>query len=275
MRILFIIIISALLIPSFAQNSTNTVLSESELELKEMFDRFYKVSDSINKEQLVDSILAEFSEALSTENSFAYEWRMLDKIGKINSEDQRMKVFTWHHHVDNEQYRYYGFIQLSLTKGRIRVFQLNDNMVDRYRHEKLDQSFENWHGKLYYSIIVNEHKRNTYYTLLGMDYNNSMSNLKTIETLTIKRNQPIFTKEMYSDGTDRKDRTVLEYSSRVAISVRYNSQLDQIVFDHLIPPHPVYSGNYEFYGPDGSYDGMEFENGIWIIRKDVDARNSY
>lgn len=275
MRFLFIIIICGIFAPSFAQDSTNNLLSESELELKAMFDRFYTVSDSINKEQLVDSILIEFNEALSLENSFTYEWEMLDKIGRISSEDQRMKVFTWHYPVDKDHYKYYGFIQLGLKKGRVEVFQLNDNLVERNRADKLDQSVENWHGKLYYSIIVNGYKRNTYYTLLGMDYNNSMSNLKTIETLIIRRNQPVFTQDLYFDGSDYRDRAVLEYSSQLAISVRYNSTLNQIVFDHLVPLHPVYSGNYEFYGPDGSYDGLEFSNGLWTIQMDVDARNLY
>ena len=35
-----------------------------------------------------------------------------------------------------------------------------------------------------------------------------------------------------------------------------------------------FEGQYQFYGPDLSYDGFEFKNGKWLYIKDVDARNS-
>jgi hypothetical protein len=57
------------------------------------------------------------------------------------------------------------------------------------------------------------------------------------------------------------------------MTARYDSVLKMIAFDHLVPFHPVYSGNYEFYGPDGSFDGLEFVDGLWMLREDLDARN--
>jgi hypothetical protein len=49
--------------------------------------------------------------------------------------------------------------------------------------------------------------------------------------------------------------------------------MDMITFDHLVPFHPIYENNYEFYGPDGSFEGLQFEDGTWIQRTDIDARN--
>ena len=106
-----------------------------------------------------------------------------------------------------------------------------------------------------------------------MDFNDTRSTIKTIEALTIQRNQPRFVKELFFDGRDNQDRMVLEYSSQVAISVRFDEGMGMITFDHLVPFHPVYENNYEFYGPDGSFEGLEFEDGIWILRTDIDARN--
>jgi hypothetical protein len=106
-----------------------------------------------------------------------------------------------------------------------------------------------------------------------MDFNNARSHIKTIETLLIQRQKPVFTRSLFAHGTDHIDRMVLEYSSTVAISVRYEPEMKMITFDHLVPFHPIYNRNYEFYGPDGSFDGLEFRQGKWIFRSDIDARN--
>jgi hypothetical protein len=57
------------------------------------------------------------------------------------------------------------------------------------------------------------------------------------------------------------------------MTVRYDESIGMITFDHLAPLHPIYRNNYEFYGPDGSFDGFEFTDGVWIYQKDIDARN--
>ena len=93
--------------------------------------------------------------------------------------------------------------------------------------------------------------------------------------MVIHRNQLLFEKDLFFNGKDRMDRMVLEYSTQVAMSLRYDPDMDMITFDHLVPFHPIYNGNYEFYGPDGSFDGLEFAAGTWIFREDIDARNQY
>jgi hypothetical protein len=138
---------------------------------------------------------------------------------------------------------------------------------------KLNQSTEDWYGKLYYQIVTTRYKRKDYYTLLGMDFNDSRSTIKSVEVLTIQRNQPVFARDMFFNGRDKVDRVVLEYTDRVSISVRYDPGMEMITYDHLAPLHAVYVNNYEFYAPDGSYDGLEFEGGVWNYRKDIDARN--
>ena len=246
-----------------------------ESELKGLFETLYDQEDSSDKEDLAQTIRIRFSEALSIKGSIDYTWHELNRIGKITSSDNNLKVFTWHLPKDKDTYIYYGFLQLREKRGEAVHVELIDNRVDRNNSSMIQQSPDNWHGKLYYSIIVKQHRRQTTYTLLGMDFNNAMSNIKTVESMIIKRGKPQFTTSGFEHNGKQEDRLVLEYSSQVSISVRYNEALDQIVFDHLVPLHAVYTGNYEFYGPDGSYDGLEFENGTWIYREDLDARNNF
>jgi hypothetical protein len=155
----------------------------------------------------------------------------------------------------------------------VRVYALEDNLKPQRNLQVLEQSTEDWYGKLYYQIISEKHKRKETYTLLGMDFNDTRSTIKTIETISLQRNKPRFEKGQFQYGNSYLDRVVLEYSSQVSISVRYDKGISMITYDHLEPLHPIYRNNFEFYGPDGSIDGLEFKEGTWVYQKDIDARN--
>lgn len=256
----------------YSQEPSYLDFVKTESSLQSMFDRLY--SDSLSDaESLLDSIRSQLTEAISFTGSMDFPWSRLDKIGIITSEDHRVRIFTWHVMDDFDHYRYFGFVQVGLKKGKSRVFEFKDNGKAQRSLFRLDQTVSDWYGKLYYQVLTHTHKRKTYYTLMGMDFNNSRSTIKTVEVIAIQRNSPHFVQSLFFNGRDRVDRLVLEYSKDVAISVRYDSGIDMITFDHLVPLHPVYEKNYEFYGPDGSFDGLEFSDGTWNYREDIDARN--
>ncbi len=43
--------------------------------------------------------------------------------------------------------------------------------------------------------------------------------------------------------------------------------------DHLAPLDPSYEGNRSYYGPDFSYDVLEFNKGKWVLEENVELRN--
>ena len=266
---LFLLLFPLLL---YSQEPFYLELVKAEARLESMFDRLY--SDSLSeKEPLLDSLRSGLREALSMQGSMEFPWSRLDKIGIITSEDLQVRIFTWHVMDDYDHFRYFGFIQVGLKKGKSRLYELKDNGKAQRGLFKLDQSGEDWYGKLYYQVLTNKYKRKTYYTILGMDFNNSLSTIKTVEVITIQRNAPYFVESLFYNGREKVDRLVLEYSKQVAISVRFDQGTGMITFDHLVPFHPIYEKNYEFYGPDGSFDGLEFSDGYWNYRDDIDARN--
>ena len=55
--------------------------------------------------------------------------------------------------------------------------------------------------------------------------------------------------------------------------LKFDENEKQIVFDHLSPKSPQFTGQYQYYGPDFSYDALEFKKGKWVYIKDVDVRN--
>lgn len=255
-----------------AQETEYLTLVKAESQLQVLFNQLY--SDTLSEvDPLLDSIVSMLRVSLTEPGSMEFPWKGLNRIGVISSEDGKLRVFTWHVMDDPAHYRYFGFIQVALKKGKVGLYELKDNNKAQRGVMKLNQSPEEWYGKLYYQILTHSHKRKTYYTVLGMDFNDSRSTIKSVEVLGLQRNQPRFEKEMFFNGRDRVDRVVLEYTDEVTISVRYDPALKMITYDHLIPLHPVYRNNYEFYAPDGSFDGLEFSDGLWNYYKDVDARN--
>jgi len=256
----------------WAQEPDYLEFVKAETRLEALFNQLY--SDSLSDvEPLLDTIREEMAEALSMEGSMDFPWNRLDKIGIITSEDLKMRIFTWHVMDDSDHYRYYCFIQVGIKKGRSKLYELKDNGKAQRGVMKLDQKKDDWYGKLYYKVLTNQYKRKTYYTVLGMDFNNLLSTIKSVEVLAIQRNDPYFVRSMFFNGRDKVDRYVLEYSSQVAISVRYDPRTNMITFDHLVPMHPIYEKNYEFYGPDGSFNGLEFSGGLWNYHDDIDVRN--
>lgn len=270
----FTFVLVSLLIPFslWAQEPDYLELVKAETRLQELFTQLY--SDSLSDpEPFLDTIRQELTASLAMQGSMDFPWNRLNRIGIVTSTDRRIRLFTWHVMDDFDHYRYFGFVQVATKKGKSRYFELKDNAKPQRGVMKLDQSKEDWYGKLYYQVLTNEYKRKTYYTLLGMDFNNGRSTIKSVEVMAIQRNAPFFARSLFFNGRDKVDRLVLEYSDQVAISVRYNQGADMIIFDHLVPFHPIYENNFEFYGPDGSYDGLEFSGGLWNYRDDIDARN--
>ena len=68
---------------------------------------------------------------------------------------------------------------------------------------------------------------------------------------------------------------MFEYSSEVTMSLRYEKDRDMIVYSHLGARQEgnLLEGQYQFYGPDGSYDALVHKKDKWITVEDIDARN--
>lgn len=268
----FIIFISVLMVKA-QDNSGYADIVRAESRLALMFDELYSIDDTARKAALFQNIDSLFLYAVNLPGSFDHQWQKLDKIGKLKSDDDQLKVFSWLYMINRNEYRYRAYMQVSDGKSGAGVFRLRAGNAEGIKSETYPQKIEDWHGKVYYQLITTSEKRRTYYTLLGLDMNDAMSAIKTVEVLSVRRGKPQFIEKRILDEGKVKDRLVLEYSSDVTASLRYNEELKMIVFDHLAPLHPLYHGNYQFYGPDGSYDGLKFIEGVWVREEDVDARN--
>jgi hypothetical protein len=109
---------------------------------------------------------------------------------------------------------------------------------------------------------------------LGSDLNDLFSKKKLIEIVHFDSNdQPVFGAFMFKNKEKNIARVIFEYSAQANMGLMYDEKKGMIVYDHLSPFRPSLKGKYQFYGPDFSYDGLKFEDGIWNTYHDIDVRN--
>jgi hypothetical protein len=275
-----IVILLLILIPAsvlFSQNPDTTLIHEYEQRLSEMFNVMSVYNNDSKREKINDEIIEKFEQLLKIEGSFSYPFDSLRNIGKIVSKDNKLRIYTWNLPYMNGTHKYFGFIQYYPPKEKsFLLYKLIDNSDSYKSPENLILTDTSWLGALYYEIVEKKYEGNTYYTLLGFDFNNLLTAKKIIELLYFKDDRiPVFGKPVFNYKNRLCNRIIFEYSAKVSMSLKYNKELKLIIFDHLSPSKPSYEGHFMFYGPDFSYDGLEFRDGIWHEIRDVDVRNPY
>lgn len=226
----------------------------------------YDARTSINNE-----IRELFSSILVKQESFFYPFDSLTSVGRLVSDDSLLRVFTWHISESPLDHNYYGFIQMrDSIAGRINLFYLDQKAKDFSDIEKKIFTVDNWYGAIYYQIKDVTWSGETYYTLMGFDFNNVFSNIKIIDVIYLAEGEPVFGAPVFNYGEVVKHRVVFEYSSGTVMFLRYVPEMNMIIYDHLAPASERFKGQFRYYGPDFSYDGLIFKEGRWIHVPDVD-----
>ena len=185
------------------------------------------------------------------------------------------RIYTWQMPDENYDYIRYGFVAAK-SRGDVVLTQLVEKPSVRdldFRILKPDE----WYGAIYYEAIPVEEKKKEVYTLLGFAPGKPV-NQKIIDVIEIdRRGHPrfgakVFYVEEFMDKTFNKPpmRLVLEYNGDYAASVRWNEVEEMIVMDHLAPPDVKLKGVYRTYGPDMSYDALEWKKDWWHLKKEVE-----
>jgi len=267
LKSLFFVFIMILLLPRIqSQNleSLEKIIISFEQNLAE-------TKNDMDKTAISDELEATFEQYLSNPKSFDSNLK-LKHISILKSEDNKLKVITWNVPFSNSSNNYYGFLQYKTPKDKIKLTNLRDIYRNIQSPEMTALRKLGWRPVLYYKIITKHDRKKTYYTLLGWDGKDAISNIKIIDILKFS----MFKKPQWGDkiilANGRKYGHIeFEYNRRSVMNLKnYNGNL---VFDHLEPLEPQYKGNKQYYGPDGTYDGFLFENGKWIYIKQIDVRN--
>ena len=250
-----------------AQNSNYFVLSEKQLVT--IYSDIF-TEKPFNREMKANQFFDEFFAVVKHDSSFSFPFSGLQKIGKIYSSDQKICIYSWNIPIGIDDNIYYGIIQ---------YYSKHDNKyiaIKLHNAQKQDQNItaEEWPGALYYQIAETKNDGQIYYTLLGLNLNNALSNKKVIDVISIDDSDRFsFCEKMIENKGKLVDRLVFEYNEKAIMMLQYDKNKKMIVFDHLSPQRPSLEGNYQFYGPDFTYDGLKFEKGIWKYYSNINVTN--
>ncbi len=250
------------------------------LQKKVFFSKKESIRFEANKE-----FLALWHFILKDQKSMDYPFDKLKKdVSLLMSPDKKFRIITWDMRKDDQTYFYFGFIQVNNTKiikkGLFKketnfqydVFQLVDKSPTVKTPENHVSDPSKWFGMLYVDLIKSDE---AFYTLIGWDGNDKLTQRKFIDILTFNSDgTPIFGKDVFKFPGKFSKRIMFEYASEVSMSLKYIDNRKQIVFSHLAPNtlNPILEGQYQYYGPDGSFDALEIKKGKWVYEPAIDIR---
>ena len=252
-------------------------LNDLEIRLEALGKLMITSTDEQERLTSAYHFVKSFVKALRIENSYFYNFDTIKNISVLPSPDNIFRVITWNLALNNQNYRNYGVIQLN--PDYVKTVKDTTNLrsyyplIDRsdYIKNALDTtlSSEHWFGALYYKIIANTYKKQTYYTLIGWDGNTMMSNKKIVESLYFEKNEPRFGASIF-DLKDKRfkqplKRMIFEYNNSANMVLRYEPSKNILVQENVAPTRPQDYGHPETYVPDGSYDFYKFnkKTGHW------------
>ena len=216
---------------------------------------------------------AGFREMLKQKESYRYPFDRLTTVSKLMAPDEKFRIYTWTLPLENGMHEFYGFIQIP-AENEFRVVELFDSYPTYENRDFATGDADSWFGAIYYEIQKEKYKGDTYYTLLGWNGKDMFSNMKVLEILYFDvADRPRFGKPIIHVDKNPRTRFIMEYAEDAGVSLRWNRKLGMYVFDHLVPKDGAQPGMFAFYVPDFSYDALEFENGEYWLREDVEVNN--
>ena len=223
--------------------------------------------------ELSDSLSVRLKNIMEKPEFFEDDFSDLRGISTLLSSDDKFKIVTWNMENLNGEHRFYGLVGFR-DNDSLYVRELNDNYTNIQNPESVKLDAGNWYGAIYYEIIPVDYQGQNGYTLLGYNGKNAFTRSRIIDFMGVSSEGDLFFgAPVFEYSGERKHRLIFEYSNQANMMLRYEDKNERIVMDHLAPRSPEYEGDRSYYGPDFSYDALEFIENKWLLNKDVDVRN--
>jgi hypothetical protein len=268
----YLFIIASFSFPAIlkGQETSNDITGE----LEKLFGRLANNYNDTLRLRINDSIRIIAGSYVRSDSIFNHSFTNLKYLGQITSPDSLLKIVTWNLVLRNSPGRYFCYFIRKGEPGKgNRVYSLTAGYNERQIADDKTYTASDWYGALYYDLkpfIVNE---NICWVLLGIDFGNPVITRKIIEVISFSDEDTlIFGRKWFESGGELRFRQVFEYASAGMMTLRFTSDRS-IVFDHLVPLRPSQKDDSQLYGSDFSYDAFNFEDGIWRLSINVDARN--
>jgi hypothetical protein len=244
------------------------------LELQQLSQQVLKENTDEIKDSLNTAFKKQLGLLLSEPNYYNYPFDELKTISRLTSNNKQVRIFNWHIPYTDGTFAYFAFVlKKNNTNNSVTLFELTDNKQNLNKIENTTLKKNNWFGAHYYDIIEVKNKKYSYYTLLGWDGNNLLSNRKVIDVLCFdKNNELLLGAPIFKTKQKLQKRFIFEYADEASMTLKYDEKENVIVFNHLTPLSSGLKDVKAYHVPDGSFDALKKEKGRWVFISDYDAR---
>lgn len=271
---------------SFSQKADSALqhFREVEKELKQLQKETFFSRKEAERMAGNKKFIALWDGIVSDSRVLNYPFDSLKEISILSPGDKKFKLITWNIPKDDGTFAYFGYLLVNNSK-QIKKGLFRHETVEAYEYFKLIDysgtiknpenyvgSPAKWFGMLYYSLV----ECDGFYTLIGWDGNDKLTQRKFVDVLYFKADgTPVFGKDVFKFPRRNPKRLMFEYSSEVSMSLKYNEKRKQIIYSHLAPREvgPVMEGQFQYYGPDGSFDALELKKDKWVTLEAIDITN--
>lgn len=244
-------------------------LSSANDTIKIYADKIINGKDEIERFSADSNFIRSLVRNLKIKYSFYYPFDSLKTISILYPADSSFRIFSWQISKDFETHRQRAAIQINTIDGSLQLFPLFDASDFTIHPQDSIREKNNWIGAIYYQIIQKIFNNKKYYTLIGYDENNARSTKKWIEVLHFdEKGEPLFGGPFFSFIQDSISKAAayrfnIEYKKEGRARMRYDEEMDMIIYDHLISESDEPDKPYTFI-PDGDYEGFKWLNGQWL-----------
>lgn len=240
------------------------------------------------------------SAALEEDGSEKWKWSLPDYVSVLTAPDGLFRIFTWAVVRDNGEFECFGAVQYYNEKEEEFEYRLlNDKSEEIINREETVLSADKWMGAVYQELIQTSAGGRTYYTLLGWNGVDNLTDRKIIEPVTLRGGAPQFGAPLFRRERNLR-RIVLEYANEAAVNLSYETQYVQdverkrekvkgsnryrtvestkehrekmIIYDEVEPQVPGMEGLFQYYSPSGEEMALLFVDGKWERRNGAQGR---
>ena len=265
-------------------DSSIYIFKQAELELNQLQQKAFHSRKESERIEGNKEFISIWDRIIGNSKILEYPFDNLKDISILSPKDKKFKLITWNLHKDDGTHAFFGFLLVNNSK-RIKTGFLKHEMVESYEYFKLlDRSAgikspesyignpDKWFGMLYTQLI----ECDGYYTLIGWDGNDKLTQRKFIDVLYFKNDgTPVFGKDVFKFQRKNPKRLMFECSQEVSMSLKYNEKRNKIIYSHLGPNQEgnVLEGQYQYYGPDGSFDALVLKKDKWVVEENIVANS--
>ena len=263
-----IIIQSIFTLLTFAVSAQKTDFAFYESEIQKIAPLLLNAKNDKEKLKANTDFIELWDLVIDDPKSMKYDFDMLTTFPIFTSKDKKLRIINWYIPLANNINKYFAIVQYYNNRKEYKVEYLKplEGEVKSANSLKLNNS--QWIGALYYSLTTFKRGNKEYYLLLGWDGNDDRTDKKIIDVLSIS-NSITFGAPVFFYKKQKLHRFILEYKEDALVSVKYNNDINSIVFPNVTPLNEDLIGLYDFYIPDGRIDAFELKNGTFRFKENI------